>query len=98
MLDHLTSGDVINVELAMGFPRGYQHVWSVNHRLGKTQEAVDKAADTMLTAWEAESDFDNPLLPAREAVQKAMNMAKTADKPIGIADPQDNSGAGAIGD
>jgi microcystin degradation protein MlrC len=37
-------------------------------------------------------------MPAAEAVRRAMKLAATAARPVVICDPQDNPGAGAVGD
>ena len=47
---------------------------------------------------EAEDEFHNPLVPAPEAVREAMRLSATATRPVVIADPQDNPGAGGSGD
>ena len=66
---------------------------------GHDQSAVDQAADQMLAAVnEAEVEFGNPLIPAIDAVRLAMAMSTDANRPVVICDPQDNPGAGAVGD
>ncbi len=64
-----------------------------------TQEAADRMAD-MLEAMilEREPDFAEPLMTPDEAVTQAMELAKTADAPIVIADTQDNPGCGGTCD
>ncbi len=62
-----------------------------------TQTEADRIADQIFAAFEdAEAEFDCDLLSATEAVQSAM--ANTSDKPVIIADVQDNPGAGATSD
>jgi microcystin degradation protein MlrC len=66
---------------------------------GDDQVAVDRAADAMLDALRgAEEAFHNPLVPAAEAVRQAKQLGANAGRPVIIADPQDNPGAGAPGD
>jgi len=66
---------------------------------GADQAAVDQAADAMLGALhDAEGDFHNPLIPAAEAVRQAIDISVTAGRPVVLADPQDNPGAGGPGD
>jgi microcystin degradation protein MlrC len=60
---------------------------------------MDRAADRMLGALaDAEAEFDNPLVRADQAVAQAMELARTATRPVVIADPQDNPGAGGVGE
>ncbi len=64
-----------------------------------SQEAADGAVDEiaqMIALKEAE--FAEPLLSPDEAVREAMRLAETADRPIVIADTQDNPGCGGSGD
>jgi len=64
-----------------------------------TQEAADAAADALLRELRArETDFAQPILPAGEAVAEAIRLSAGADKPVVIADTQDNPGGGGHGD
>ncbi len=96
----LEGGDVVSVDLATGFPPAdVHHCGASLVAYGTTQAQADKAADDLLAIMnDAEKDFHDPLIPAEDAVRKAMDLARTASKPISIADPQDNPGAGATGD
>ena len=64
---------------------------------GHDQAAVDAAADRMFAdLMTAEQEFaTHRPLPDREAVAKAIRIAKNASRPVVIADTQDNPGAGA---
>jgi len=66
---------------------------------GHDQEAADAAADRILAAIKAkESEFAGQLYTADEAAVEAIRLAKTAAKPIVLADIQDNPGAGGTSD
>ena len=66
---------------------------------GHDQEAADAAADRILAAIKTrEADFAGRLYTADEAAQEAIRLAKTATKPIVLADIQDNPGAGGTSD
>ena len=47
---------------------------------------------------DAEAEFDDPLISADEAAARAVAIAASASRPVVIADPQDNPGAGGAGD
>lgn len=100
MLPGLTKTGVASIDFAMGFPPAdVPDNGATIFAYGDDQVAVDEAADTLLRALErAEPEFANPLVPAAEAVRQAMALAGTAHKPVVIADPQDNPGAGGVGD
>ena len=62
---------------------------------GRDQEAADAAADRLLAAIKAkEAEFAGRLYTADEAVAEAIRLARTATRPIVLADIQDNPGAG----
>jgi microcystin degradation protein MlrC len=65
----------------------------------RDQETADRAANEIahLVAVK-ESEFAEPLLQPDEAVQRAMEIAATASKPVVIADTQDNPGCGGSAD
>ncbi len=66
---------------------------------GRTQEDADAAADTIANIIIGhENDFDGRIFTPDEGVRHAMELAKTATKPIVIADTQDNPGAGGDSD
>ena len=98
MLPGLEGGGVVSVDFAMGFPPAdVPDNGATVYAYGSDQKAVDAAADRMLAALEeAEPEFDNPLVAAAEAVRQAM--ASDTGRPVVIADPQDNPGAGGPGD
>ena len=66
---------------------------------GRTQADADAAADAIVaTVVGHESDFTGHIYSPDEGVRLAMELAKTASKPIVIADTQDNPGAGGDSD
>jgi microcystin degradation protein MlrC len=66
---------------------------------GKTQGEADAAADKIAALIEThERDFDGRIYTPDEGVRLAIEMSRTAKKPIVIADTQDNPGAGGDSD
>lgn len=99
-LDEFTSNGVDSIDMALGFPpANICHTGAMVFACGHDKEAVEHAANSLLSQLkQAESEFDNPLVPANDAVKKAIALSTTATKPVVIADPQDNPGAGGMGD
>jgi len=99
LLPELTGNGVSSVDFAFGFPPAdIHHNGATVCAYGTDQAAVDQAADTMISALrDAETAFRNPMIPANAAVRQAMQLAESASQPVVIADPQDNPGAGGIG-
>lgn len=100
LLPELEGRGVRSVDFAFGFPPAdIPDCGPSIVAYGADQAAVDAAADAMLAALEAaEAGFADPLIPASEAVARAVAIARTASRPVVICDPQDNPGAGASGD
>ena len=100
LLPGLAGKGVSSVDFAFGFPPAdIRHCGPSVFAYGTDQGRVDRAADAMLAAVHAaEGDFGNPLLPAAEAVRRAMAVSAEGAPPVVICDPQDNPGAGAVGD
>lgn len=100
MLPELQADGVDSVDFAMGFPPAdVPDNGATVYAYGTDQVAVDAAADTMLAALQdAEAEFNNPLVPAAKAVRQAITLGENATRPVVIADPQDNPGAGGPGD
>ncbi|HTZ38452.1 MAG TPA: M81 family metallopeptidase [Stellaceae bacterium] len=66
---------------------------------GDDQETAEAAADRILAAIRArEGDFAGRLYSADEAVEEALRLARSATKPVVLADIQDNPGAGGTSD
>lgn len=101
MLPTLEGPGVLSVDFAMGFPPAdVPDNGATVYAYGTDEDSVNAAADGVLSALEAaEAAFHNPLVPAVEAVRRAMALAGAgAAAPVVIADPQDNPGAGGPGD
>lgn len=97
-LERLEAATGVHLSLNMGFPPAdIPDVGPSVTAYGPDQRWVDAAADRLYRAvLDAEADYAryNPL-PAREAVREAMRRARSARRPIVLADTQDNPGAGA---
>jgi microcystin degradation protein MlrC len=66
---------------------------------GEKQENVDQACQTLAEfISNHKREFKLDVLPAKEAVTQAVDLAKSADLPIIIADTQDNPGGGGTSD
>src|SRR6202011_5866588 len=83
-----------------GFPAAdFYHCGPSVFAYGMTQTDADTAADKLAALIEShESDFDGRIYTPDEGVRLAMELAKTASKPVIIADTQDNPGAGGDSD
>lgn len=63
------------------------------------QASADRAADQFAAyLTQHESDFRLDAVPAAEAVAEALRIARTAKRPVVLADTQDNPGGGGHGD
>lgn len=80
---------------AADFPECGPVVWAYGRTEGAAREACSALAELVLRH---ESAFDAPVYSAHEAVRRAMTLAESADKPVVIADTQDNPGAGGDSD
>lgn len=91
---------VVSLTFMEGFPPAdIEHMGPTVFAYGITQDAADLAADRLFQAiLERENDFGSDLPDPDEAVLIAIEKAKHADKPILLADVQDNSGGGATSD
>lgn len=77
---------------AANFPECSPVIWAY----ADSEKEAERIADILAKAAEgAEEQFAGKLYAPDEAVQYAMNKAKSANKPIVIADAQDNPGAGS---
>lgn len=95
-LDTLAQGGVQHLSFATGFPAAdIACCGPMQWGYGSDAAAVRAAVDALADAVEAqEADWDFELLAAAEAVRRAMSIAATAQRPVVIADTQDNPGAG----
>jgi microcystin degradation protein MlrC len=96
----LESDAVPTLSFAPGFPAAdFAHCGPSVFAYGKTQADADRAADRVAALVEGhENDFDGRIYTPDEGVHRAMEIAKSAKKPIVIADTQDNPGAGGDSD
>jgi microcystin degradation protein MlrC len=94
-------GDAVpTLSFAPGFPAAdFVHCGPSVFAYGRTQADADAAADAIAKLIIGhENDFDGRIYTPDEGVRLAMELAKTASKPIIIADTQDNPGAGGDSD
>ena len=91
---------VPTLSFAPGFPAAdFEHCGPSVFAYGRTQADADAAADAIARLVERrEDDFDGKIYSPDEGVRHAMELAKTATRPIIIADTQDNPGAGGDSD
>ncbi len=99
-MSRVADGEVLNLSYLAGFPPSDLH-WCgpsvVAHAW--TQAAADRAADAMLAEIErSEASFAEEMVSPEEGVARAIAVAKTAMKPVVIADTQDNPGCGGTSD
>ncbi|MGB3447160.1 MAG: M81 family metallopeptidase [Xanthobacteraceae bacterium] len=96
----LENDAVPTLSFAPGFPAAdFPGCGPTVFAYGRTQADADAAADAIAQLVIGhEDDFDGKIYAPDEGVQHAMALAKTARKPIVIADTQDNPGAGGDSD
>jgi microcystin degradation protein MlrC len=96
----LESDAVPTLSFAPGFPAAdFVHCAPSIFAYGRTQAEADAAADAIAAIVEGhEDDFDGKIYSPDEGVRHAMELTKTATKPVVIADTQDNPGAGGDSD
>lgn len=97
----LAQGDgVTGVSFACGFcPADFPGAGASLVAYGTSQEAAEEAADSLYrVAVERESAFALEALSPTEAVREAKRIAAASDKPVVLADAQDNAGGGANSD
>ncbi|MCA1396758.1 M81 family metallopeptidase [Bradyrhizobium sp. BRP56] len=96
----LESDAVPTLSFAPGFPAAdFRDCGPSVFAYGRTQADADAAADKVVALVEShEDDFDGRIYSPDEGVRLAMELAKSASKPIIIADTQDNPGAGGDSD
>ncbi len=94
----LESGAAASLDFAEGFPAAdIRECGPAIVAYDRDRAAADAAADEMMRAvLEAEPTFENELVPPDEAVRTAMRV--DSDRPVVLADAQDNPGAGASSD
>ena len=92
--------NVVSADMAFGFaPADIPNCGISLFVCGTDEDEVRKTAQFMLDEiHSSEPLFDDHLIEGEQAILKAHELSKSAKKPIIIADPQDNPGAGASGD
>ncbi|EUC19753.1 UNVERIFIED_ORG: microcystin degradation protein MlrC [Burkholderia sp. CF145] len=96
MLASLEAGTVASLSFAPGFPAAdFPECGPVIWGYGYDEDALVKAIDALHTRMLAdEAQWDVRFLSPDEAVNEASRLAQHADKPVIIADTQDNPGVG----
>lgn len=96
----MESEAVPTLSFAPGFPAAdFRDCGPSVFAYGRTQADADAAADAIEKIIVGhENDFDGRIYSPDDGVRYAMELAKTANKPIVIADTQDNPGAGGDSD
>ncbi len=91
---------VTGVSFACGFcPADFPGAGASLVTYGTSQQAADDAAEALYAAAvERESAFALEVLSPAEAVREGMRIAAHADKPVILADAQDNAGGGGSSD
>lgn len=92
--------DILSASILMGFPPAdVPDAGPSVLAYGLTRAAADDAAARLYQALLArEAEFAPNLLTADQGVERAIELAMTAAKPVILADVQDNPGAGATSD
>lgn len=95
-----TTPGISSMSFCMGFPAAdFPECGALVWAYADTQATADSVADTLTAEVEqAEAAFAGKLYTPDEAVLHALALSETADKPIVIADAQDNPGAGGDSD
>jgi microcystin degradation protein MlrC len=99
-LTALESKTVPTLSFAPGFPAAdFVSCGPSVFAYGKTQADADAAVEKLAALVEShEDDFDGRIYTPDEGVRYAMELAARANKPVVIADTQDNPGAGGDSD
>lgn len=97
-LDAAVPDGSMSADLALGFPPADIHDCGPGLvTYAATQAASDSAADALMSALDrAEACYESRLFGPDDAVRRAMDNG--SDRPVVLADTQDNSGAGGTGD
>jgi microcystin degradation protein MlrC len=98
MIDRLEKKHGVALSLMMGFPPAdIAECGPCAFAYGGSQKAVDAAVAELMAAFAmAEPAYAaHKPLPQAEAVSRAIALARTAKKPVVVADTADNAGAGA---
>ncbi|MCE5207802.1 MAG: M81 family metallopeptidase [Chloroflexi bacterium] len=100
-LEQIEKGDgVLSVTFMHGFLLSdIYHAGPSLFTYGTTQEAADNALDQLYDVlMDYEGGFAQRMYSPDEAVERAMKIAEWAEKPVVLADVQDNAGGGGTSD
>jgi microcystin degradation protein MlrC len=99
-LETLEGGNVSSLSFLPGFPAAdFKECGATVIGYGSTQAAADAAVDELIgLVNDSEEAFAGKVYTADEAVKEAMRIAAAAQKPVVIADTQDNPEAGGNSD
>ena len=99
-LESLEGGDVATLSFTAGFPLADIHdCGPAVFGYGRSQAAVERAvAELAEEVTGREGEFVGTLHAPDDAVRLAMEAARTAGRPVVLADTQDNPGAGGTSD
>lgn len=92
--------DLLSATVMLGFPPAdIADCGPSIFTYARTQALADQVADHLLDFILArESEYQSDMLPYEEAVRRAIELAAGEDKPVILADAQDNAGGGATSD
>ena len=99
-LEEIEAGGATSVSFAAGFgPADIRDCGPAVLAYAPSQALAEQAADRLAAeVIDREADFAMPVWAPDEAVGHAMKRAAGADKPVVLADSQDNPGGGGSGD
>ncbi len=99
-LAQVECGGVLSASITPGFPAAdFPECGPAVFAYAQDAQTAARAADRLREQVESrEADFDYPVFAPRDAVQRAMQVAERARRPVVIADTQDNPGAGGNSD
>jgi microcystin degradation protein MlrC len=99
-LAKMEGGAIPTLSFTPGFPAAdFPECGPVAFAYGQSAEAAAHAAEELRTSIEAlEAEFDFPVYTPEEGVRRAIAIAARAQRPVVIADTQDNPGAGGNSD
>ena len=100
MRDALEGAEVASLTVAAGFPAAdIHHCGPSLFGYGRSRDAAERAMNEIASEIERrEGEFDGVLHSPDEGVRRAIAIARTASRPVVIADTQDNPGAGGESD
>ena len=100
MRDEIERGEVASLTVAAGFPAAdIRHCAPSVFGYGRSPDAVEHAVDALAREIERrEGEFEGVLHSPDDGVRRAVEIARTASRPVVIADTQDNPGAGGDSD